>query len=75
MHGLNLTIPEDAQAIIKSWNEREDTSNYVDSGVDDQLVIHVPFSQNVRLRSVLLKLGTKQLYHGKMTDAHLTTLL
>ena len=50
-------MPEDAQAVIKAWNEREDTTRYVDSGVDDQLVIHVPFSQRVRLRSVLLKLG------------------
>lgn len=43
--------------MIKPWNEREDDTRYADSGVDDQLVIHVPFSQNVRVRSILLKLG------------------
>ena len=52
-----MSVPEDARAIIKPWNEREDTEKHADSGVDDQLVIHVPFSQNVRVRSLILKLG------------------
>ena len=43
--------------MIKSWDDREDTTKFAESGVDDQLVIHVPFTQNVRLRSILLKLG------------------
>ncbi|KAI0654416.1 DUF1000-domain-containing protein [Cubamyces menziesii] len=66
VHGLNLTIPEDAQNIIKPWNEREDTSKFAESGVDDQVIIHIPFTQNVRLRSILLKLG-----RGEMTPRRL----
>ncbi|EJC99353.1 DUF1000-domain-containing protein [Fomitiporia mediterranea MF3/22] len=66
VHGLNLSVPEDAKALIKPWDEREDTDRYADSGVDDQLVIHVPFSQNVRVRSILLKLG-----RGELTPRHL----
>jgi len=57
VHGLNLAIPEDAQKVIKPWNERDDTTNFADSGVDDQVVFHIPFTQNVRIKSVLLKLG------------------
>ncbi|KAL0960059.1 hypothetical protein HGRIS_011707 [Hohenbuehelia grisea] len=57
VHGLNLAVPEDAQAIIKPWDQREDTSKFADSGVDDQVIIHVPFAQNVRLKSIILKLG------------------
>jgi len=57
VYGLNLTVPEDAQAVIKPWDEREDTSKFAESGVDDQVIIHVPFTQNVRVKSVLLKLG------------------
>lgn len=76
MHGLNLTVPEDAQRLIKPWDERNDTTVSVESNVDDevrgrsysswcgllmkeymQLIIHVPFTQNVRIRSILLKLG------------------
>ncbi|KAF9077559.1 galactose-binding domain-like protein [Rhodocollybia butyracea] len=57
VHGLNLAVPEDAKEVIKPWDKREDTAKFADSNVDDQVIIHVPFSQNVRLRSVLLKLG------------------
>ncbi|KAL5522659.1 hypothetical protein ACEPAG_8677 [Sanghuangporus baumii] len=66
VHGLNLSVPEDAKVLIKPWDEREDTSRYADSGVDDQMVIHVPFIQNVRVRSILLKLG-----RGELTPRHL----
>ncbi len=37
VHGLNLTVPEDAQALIKPWDEREDTQHFAESGVDDQV--------------------------------------
>ncbi|KAF8637244.1 hypothetical protein AX17_002955 [Amanita inopinata Kibby_2008] len=57
VYGLNLAVPESAKAIIKPWDEREDTNHYVDSGVDDQLIIHIPFIESVRVKSVLLKLG------------------
>ncbi|KAI5123260.1 hypothetical protein M0805_001349 [Coniferiporia weirii] len=66
VHGLNLSVPEDAREVIKTWNDREDTSRFADSGVDDQLVIHVPFTQNIRVRSILLKLG-----RGELTPRHL----
>jgi len=61
VHGLNLALPEDAKAIIKPWDEREDTTKYADSNVDDQVVIHIPFAENVRLRSISLKLGRGEL--------------
>ncbi|KAH8100241.1 DUF1000-domain-containing protein [Cristinia sonorae] len=66
VHGLNLAVPEDAQAIIKPWEERDDTTQMAQSGVDDQVIIHVPFSQNVRVKSVLLKLG-----RGELAPTHL----
>jgi hypothetical protein len=37
VHGLNLSVPEDARAIIKAWDEREDTDKFADSNVDDQV--------------------------------------
>ncbi|KAJ7033677.1 galactose-binding domain-like protein [Mycena alexandri] len=66
VHGLNLAVPEDAKAIIKPWDERDSTLKYADSGVDDQIILHIPFVQNVRLKSILLKLG-----RGEVTPRHL----
>ena len=57
MHGLNLVIPEAAKTVIKPWADREDDERHADSNVDDQLIIHVPFMERVRIRSILLKLG------------------
>lgn len=50
VNGLNLTVPEDAKEVIKSWDQRESTDKYIDSGVDDQ-VRHVYAS---RLRGGML---------------------
>ncbi|KAI0345077.1 DUF1000-domain-containing protein [Trametopsis cervina] len=66
VHGLNLTVPEDAPAIIKPWHERNDTTVSANSAVDDQLILHIPFTENVRVRSILLKLG-----RGESTPRHL----
>ncbi|GJJ15077.1 hypothetical protein Clacol_009352 [Clathrus columnatus] len=41
VHGLNLEIPEQARDVIKSWDEREDTTKFADSGVDDQVEAYV----------------------------------
>ncbi len=37
VHGLNLTVPEDAKQVIKPWDERNDTVRYLESNVDDQV--------------------------------------
>jgi hypothetical protein len=37
VYGLNLAVPEDAKAIIKPWDQREDTTKFADSNVDDQV--------------------------------------
>jgi len=66
VYGLNLSVPEDAKAVIKPWNEREAINKFAESGVDDQVIFHIPFTQNVRVRSILLKLG-----RGESTPRHL----
>ncbi|KAG9047231.1 hypothetical protein FS837_002753 [Tulasnella sp. UAMH 9824] len=55
--GLNLTVPEDARGIVKTWDARESLEKWVDSGEDDEMIVHVPFTENVRVRSVVVKLG------------------
>lgn len=37
VHGLNLTVPEDARAVIKPWDKRNETDGYAESNVDDQV--------------------------------------
>ncbi|KAF8708144.1 hypothetical protein RHS03_04247, partial [Rhizoctonia solani] len=37
VHGLNLSVPEDAKEVIKPWDEREDVEKYCETGVDDEV--------------------------------------
>ena len=39
VHGLNLADPEQAKAVIKPWDLREETSNFAESqeDIDDQV--------------------------------------
>jgi hypothetical protein len=48
VHGLNLTVPEDAKETIKPWDERESTEKFAESNVDDQ----------VRYNQLMLKSST-----------------
>jgi hypothetical protein len=41
--GLNLDDPQSASRVIKTWEERLDEAEYVESGVDDD-VCHLPWS-------------------------------
>jgi hypothetical protein len=37
VHGLNLSVPEDAKEVIKPWDERDDMEKWCESGVDDEV--------------------------------------
>ncbi|ALO60498.1 hypothetical protein CNBC1430 [Cryptococcus deneoformans B-3501A] len=52
--GLNLENPSSAPSVIKTWDDRLDQEQYVESGVDDDLIIHIPFVTSVRLRTLCI---------------------
>lgn len=43
--------------VIKPWSDRLDQSTFLESDADDQLIIRVPFTGSIRLRSLLIKAG------------------
>ncbi|ADV21333.1 hypothetical protein I315_01156 [Cryptococcus gattii Ru294] len=52
--GLNLENPSSAPFVIKTWDDRLDQDQFVESGVDDDLIIHIPFITSVRLRTLCI---------------------
>ncbi|WFD32608.1 hypothetical protein MSPP1_003656 [Malassezia sp. CBS 17886] len=46
-----------AAGIIKPYDERLDETRYLESDVDDELIVHVPFAGSVQLRALMLKSG------------------
>ncbi|KDN41078.1 DUF1000-domain-containing protein [Tilletiaria anomala UBC 951] len=56
---LNEHEPNAGKRIIKPWAERNTLETYVESSVDDSLLIRIPFasSSSVKLRTLLLNAG------------------
>lgn len=54
---MNEQRPSMGMEIIKPWAERNDEMRYLESDADDQLIIRIPFTGQVKLRSLLLKAG------------------
>ncbi|OCF45278.1 hypothetical protein I317_00800 [Kwoniella heveanensis CBS 569] len=52
--GLNLVDPASASKVIKTWDDRLDDELFVESGVDDDLILYIPFISSLRLRTLLL---------------------
>ncbi|KIK62364.1 hypothetical protein GYMLUDRAFT_41783, partial [Collybiopsis luxurians FD-317 M1] len=51
---------------IKPWHERTSEDKFVESDADDQLIIRIPFTGSVKLRSLLLKTGPADLTPSKV---------
>jgi len=62
---LNVSENTPGAKVIKPWHERLDETVWIDSDADDQLIVRVPFTGSVNLRSVLLKCGP-----GEQTPAN-----
>ncbi|KAG9104405.1 hypothetical protein FRC06_002640 [Ceratobasidium sp. 370] len=40
VHGLNLSVPENAKEVIKPWDERDDIEKWCETNVDDEVSSH-----------------------------------
>ncbi|BEJ16206.1 hypothetical protein CspHIS471_0508110 [Cutaneotrichosporon sp. HIS471] len=48
---------ERGRVVIKDWANREDETIWLESELDDSLLLHIPFTASVSLRSITLKAG------------------
>ncbi|CDH58199.1 duf1000-domain-containing protein [Lichtheimia corymbifera JMRC:FSU:9682] len=52
---MNEAEPGMGKAVIKPWNERLDNTKFLESDADEQLIVFVPFTGTVKLRSICLR--------------------
>ncbi|ORX56815.1 DUF1000-domain-containing protein [Hesseltinella vesiculosa] len=52
---LNEMEPDSGKLIIRPWNERMDNSKFLESDADEQLLIYVPFTGMIKLRTICLR--------------------
>ncbi|KAI9632993.1 galactose-binding domain-like protein [Dioszegia hungarica] len=48
---------EAGQKVIKSWEEREDLTRFCESDTDDSMIVKIPFTASVSIRSITVKAG------------------
>ncbi|KAI8992372.1 galactose-binding domain-like protein [Pilobolus umbonatus] len=52
---FNEAEPNSGSHIIKPWNERWEDTKYLESDADEQLIVFVPFTGCVKLRSICIR--------------------
>ncbi|KAJ3288414.1 hypothetical protein HDU79_004846 [Rhizoclosmatium sp. JEL0117] len=52
---FNEAVPGSGKTVFKSYEERLDDSKFVESDADDQLIIFIPFTGNVKLKSIAIR--------------------
>ncbi|KAJ1912670.1 hypothetical protein H4219_005516 [Mycoemilia scoparia] len=54
---MNEKVKDSIKGIFKPWDERMDTTKFVDSDADEQLIVHIPFTGQVKLKSIIIRGG------------------
>lgn len=55
VRAINERVPESAAQIIKPWDQRFSDELSCMSNVDGQIILHVPFVGQIKLKSILLR--------------------
>ncbi|MBW0555861.1 hypothetical protein O181_095576 [Austropuccinia psidii MF-1] len=53
--GCNVEPSRPAKDCIKPWTERSDDQNFTQSDMDQQMILHIPFTGSVKLRAVIIR--------------------
>ncbi|GAA5906096.1 hypothetical protein JCM6882_003557 [Rhodosporidiobolus microsporus] len=54
---LNGEEGKEAKVVIRPWDERNQEEEWLESDADEQLILQIPFTGNIKLRSILVKTG------------------
>ncbi|KAI1300106.1 hypothetical protein EDD11_006304 [Mortierella claussenii] len=52
---LNEAEPNSGRSVLKPWHEKLDDTKFVESDADEQLIIRIPFTGLVKLKSISLR--------------------
>ncbi|KAJ3118506.1 hypothetical protein HK098_005913 [Nowakowskiella sp. JEL0407] len=55
---LNESVPDSAKSVFKTWDNRFDTTLYLESDVDEELIIFIPFTASLKVKSIAVRGGS-----------------
>ncbi|GAA5839520.1 hypothetical protein JCM5353_002775 [Sporobolomyces roseus] len=63
---LNAGEGKEPKIVIRPWDQRNQEDEWLESDADEQLILRVPFTGSVKLRSILVKSGPSGFTPDKM---------
>ncbi|BET02691.1 unnamed protein product [Nesidiocoris tenuis] len=63
---LNETVEDSGKTIFKPWEDRLNVEKYVESDADEELLINIPFTGNVKLKGIIVVGGENASHPSKM---------
>ncbi|XP_064604629.1 PITH domain-containing protein 1-like [Liolophura sinensis] len=63
---LNETIDGSGKTVFKPWDKRKDKENFVESDADQELLLKIPFTGNVKLKGLILIGGEADTHPSKV---------
>ncbi|GAA6010727.1 hypothetical protein JCM11491_002917 [Sporobolomyces phaffii] len=63
---LNAEEGKEAKIVIRPWDQRNQNDEWLESDADEQLILRIPFTGSVKLRSILVKAGPAGFTPDKM---------
>ncbi|KAI8808840.1 galactose-binding domain-like protein [Cladochytrium replicatum] len=55
VRALNEAVRDSAKSVLKPWETRFDTTAFIESDADEQLIIFIPFTANIKLKSISVR--------------------
>ncbi|GAA5981741.1 hypothetical protein JCM10908_004583 [Rhodotorula pacifica] len=79
---LNAEDGKEGKIVIRPWDERNQDEEWLESDADEQLILHIPFTGNIKLRSIVIRAGPAgytpdkmQVYANQLLDFDEATAL
>ncbi|BGP15862.1 hypothetical protein JCM10213_005652 [Rhodosporidiobolus nylandii] len=63
---LNAEEGKEGKVVIRPWDERNQEDEWLESDADEQLILQIPFTGSIKLRSILIKSGPAGFTPDKM---------
>ncbi|XP_027231223.2 PITH domain-containing protein GA19395 [Penaeus vannamei] len=61
---LNEAVEDSGKTVFKPWEERLDREKFVESDADEELLFNIPFTDNIKLKGIIL-VGGENGHHPK----------